>query len=407
MKILYIHGSKKILTGAQQINRLIAKKIRDNGIDVRNVYPDTRLPKYSGPIKELEKILPRYKIMDQQKQLKGFSFIQGSTFLPVSFTTSNIPSICHFGSTHKGFIAAYSQAKKDFQETRTVWISLRKAGVINRLNFKPKKRSSSVAKVELYAATQAIGVIAASMKIKEELYQQGVKREKIFVVHNAIEDLWFRDALSRIGEPKLVFMGRLGDDFLNWTLKGIDHLIAIYNYFPQIAKLSIVKTSDYRLQNWMKNNIPNHKLLLNISHRQIKKKLSLLRGSIFLLTSRYEGFSLSLVEAMSQGLIPVAYPVGIVPEIIVNGKNGFIVNNIQEACARIDELLKNDQMRKIMSNEAFLTSLNFKSDILADKLINLYGQLQKNSLSMSNSMTTENISLRNRVDKFTLINSYE
>lgn len=405
MKILYIHGSKKILTGAQQINRLIARKVRNNGIDVINVYPDIHLPKYSGPIKGQEKILPQYKIINQQKQLKGFSFIQGSTFLPVSFTTLNIPSLCHFGSTHKGFLTAYSQAKKDFQETRKVWISLRKARVINRLSFKPTKRSRSIAEIELYAATSAMGIIAASMKVKEELYAQGIKRKKIFVVHNAIEDLWFSDALSKVEEPKLVFMGRLGDNFLDWTLKGIDHLITIYEYFPQIKKLSIVKTSDYRLQNWMKNKIPTHKLLLNISHRQIKKRLSHLRGSLFLLTSRYEGFSLSLIEAMTQGLIPIAYPVGIVPEIIINGRNGFIVNNIKDACARIKELLGNDQMREIMSKEAYLTSLNFKSDILAGKLIKVYEQLEKKSLSIESSITIENKSQRNRLDQFTLNSS--
>lgn len=399
MKILYLHETKKILTGAQQINHLIARKVKDKGVIIKNVYPVGYLQKIPSSIKRLKKILLQYKIMDKSNQLNSYDIIQGPAYLTASFTNSSIPTLCHFGSTYKGFSSALTQGKKDFEENKLVWKRLRKDKIINRLSFKTKKITRHIDEMEIYAANQATGIIAASNKVKEELCADGVKEEKVFVIHNAVEDLWFKDLSLKVGKIKLVFFSRTGDNYFNWIIKGVDRLIDIYEKFPELEKISIIKTSNKPFQKWLKNNINNHKLFLNLSQLQIKKKLSHLRGGLFLLTSRYEGFSLSLIESMSQGLIPIAYPVGIVPEIIVNGKNGFIVNNIQEACSRINELSKNDQMRKIMSKEAFLTSLNFKSDILADKLINLYEYLPKSSLNTLNNKTIKSISYRNKIDK--------
>lgn len=385
MKVLYLHETKRKLTGAQQINHLMLKKVRDKGLMIKNVYPVGYLQKVSSPESTFKNIFLKYKIMDKPNQLHTFDIVQGSTYLTASFGTFGIPTLCHFGSTYKGFLSALTQGKKDFEENKTIWDRLKKDQVINYLNFKPKKITKSIHEAEILAASQATGIIAASNRVKEDLRADGVKGEKIFVVHNAIEDLWFEQLSPHIGKTKLVFFSRVGNDSFNWIIKGVDRLISIYEKFTVLEKISIVKTSNKSLQKWLKNNFNKHELFFNLSQPQIKKKLFRLRGSLFLLTSRYEGFSLSLIEAMSQGLIPIAYPVGIVPEIIVNNKNGFIVNNIQEACTRINELLKDDQMRKNMSKEAFLTSLNFKSDLLADKLISIYGQLQKNSPSMLSS----------------------
>ena len=84
---------------------------------------------------------------------------------------------------------------------------------------------------------------------------------------------------------------------------------------------------------------------------------------------------------MSQGLIPISFPVGVAPEIIVNGKNGYLVNNTKEACFRIREIMKNDQLRNQLSYSAYQTSLQFKADILAKKLVSLYKSIISNKKS--------------------------
>jgi len=46
---------------------------------------------------------------------------------------------------------------------------------------------------------------------------------------------------------------------------------------------------------------------------------------VFAVTSRHEGEPLTLIEAMSAGCFPVCTDVGIVPELVIHGVNGYIV----------------------------------------------------------------------------------
>jgi len=97
-------------------------------------------------------------------------------------------------------------------------------------------------------------------------------------------------------------------------------------------------------------------------------------GSVLFIPSRYEGFSLSLIEGMSQGLIPVSYPVGVAPEIIVNGENGFLISSQAEAVSVIENILKDETLRRKLSESAYQTSLKFRSDVIVEELLNLYSR---------------------------------
>ncbi len=80
---------------------------------------------------------------------------------------------------------------------------------------------------------------------------------------------------------------------------------------------------------------------------------------------------------MSQGLIPVSYPVGVAPEIIINGENGFIVSSQAEAVFVIENILKDETLRRKLSESAYQTSLKFRSDVIVEELLNLYSRTLK------------------------------
>ena len=94
-----------------------------------------------------------------------------------------------------------------------------------------------------------------------------------------------------------------------------------------------------------------------------------------MLTSRYEGFSLSLIEAMSQGLVPISFSVGVAPEIIRNGENGFIVYTTEEAEEKIKLLLNDTALRHRLALAARETAKQFRSDIMIEKTLALYGKI--------------------------------
>ncbi|MFZ2255324.1 MAG: glycosyltransferase [Patescibacteria group bacterium] len=109
----------------------------------------------------------------------------------------------------------------------------------------------------------------------------------------------------------------------------------------------------------------------------IPAKLLTLKGGILLIPSRYEGFSLSLIEGMSQGLVPIVFPVGVAPEIIRNGENGYIVMTLAEAEDKIRLLLDDTVLRKRLSHNAQKTAEMFHSERLVKDMISLYQKILK------------------------------
>jgi len=54
---------------------------------------------------------------------------------------------------------------------------------------------------------------------------------------------------------------------------------------------------------------------------------------VFLMSSDYEGMPVALLEAMSMGCVPVATPVGGVPEVIADGENGILYDAADPSAA--------------------------------------------------------------------------
>ena len=374
MKIAYIHDDKKIYTGAHHINELIINKLKEHNVFVKNVYPKTRLiDSKNHNLKGVSNILFFYSLLEQQKEILKYDLIQGTTFTPITFLPFNIPVITHFGSTTVGLLLSTPKTNRLNKKFQNIYEQLRQDNVVNTLNLKSRKALGDISDIQFFVASKSTRVIAASKKVKEELVKYGsIDKNNIVVIHNAIEDYWFDKPLAPLSDTKLVFLGRLGNNAFTWKIKGLDKLIYIYKKFENMNKVIIALTQNLKIESWLNKNIKNLKTEFNLPKEKIHNLVHQYCGSISLLTSRYEGFSLSLIETMSQGLIPIAFPVGIAPEIIVNGKNGFLVNTTQEAVSRINEIINNNELRKKLSQGAYKTSLQFKADVLAKKLVALY-----------------------------------
>jgi len=101
---------------------------------------------------------------------------------------------------------------------------------------------------------------------------------------------------------------------------------------------------------------------------------ALIASDIFVMTSNYEGLSVSSLEAMSCGLPVVNYDVYGLKDVVKNGKNGFLVEPNPTALAEaIKELAINDELRERMGAEARDSVLrNFNMQKSLEKLIRLY-----------------------------------
>ena len=390
IKVAFIHNEKKIHTGmhtgAAQINNLMAEALFNLGVKVKHFYPIYKLTDTPIHLRGLTNILFFYSLLEQKEKMLKFDIIQGTTYTPMPFLAFKIPTICHFGSTGRGFLESVPATKLLQKGERQIFKELVRYEIIPDFDLKTFRPLEDVADIEIVAAERATACIATSEIVRENLLQAGIADEKITVIHNAIEDYWFtRQRPATIQPPHLVFLGRLGNDVFTLKLKGLDRLVNFYRAFPDVPKTMVCMTTNRKLKDWLKVSFPKHYMFVNLRKDLIPGALSSLYGSILFLSSRYEGFSLSLIEGMSQGLVPVSFPVGIAPEIIKNGVNGFLVETEQEAEACAREILKNDKKRLKMAENARKTAEEFKSLKIAGELLALYRKIKiENSLHKNN-----------------------
>ena len=376
MKVAFIHSDKKISTGAHFINDLIACKLREKGAEVNNFYPQFLLTDTPVHFKGINNILFFYSLLEKREDILRHDIIQGTTYTPLAFLRFSKPVVSHFGSTTVGFLRAVPKTNHLENGCSDVFLRLKQSGAIRELNIKTRRPLNDIASIEQYAAERADYIIATSEIVKNDLVTVGIATEKIKVIHNAIEDYWFETPNVNLkNEPTLIFLGRIGEDPFTLKLKGVDRLIWLFERFPEVEKFSIVMSRNKKLVKWMKDNIPNHSVNANTAKDIIPNLLTKYAGGIAVLTSRYEGFSLSLIEAMSQGLVPVSFSVGVAPEIIRNGENGFVVRNLEEAEEKIKILLHDTALRHRLALAAKETAKQFRSDIMIEKTIDLYKKI--------------------------------
>jgi O-antigen biosynthesis protein len=102
-------------------------------------------------------------------------------------------------------------------------------------------------------------------------------------------------------------------------------------------------------------------------------------ADIFILPSEIEGFPLSILEAMATGTVVIASRVGAVPDVVENGKTGFVVtpSSVEEITKNVLELNKDRELLKKMSELSRKEIENkYSSKVLGDNYIKLYKEVK-------------------------------
>ena len=155
-------------------------------------------------------------------------------------------------------------------------------------------------------------------------------------------------SLHKAGKGKgdyLAFLGRISPE------KGIERAIEIALAAKMKLKIAAkIDKADERYYEKKIKKLLKHPLIEFIGEINEDQKCSFLgEAYAFLFPINWcEPFGMVMIESMACGTPIIAHPMGSVPEIITPGKDGFLVNSVEEAVAAIRSLknLDRSEVRK-------------------------------------------------------------
>lgn len=242
----------------------------------------------------------------------------------------------------------------------TINIKAKKIGC-EHMNYDACPGLSKLIRKILYHKLDKIVVLTEGDKKKYKFLEE----EKVVVIPNSLS--FVCDKISSVTEQRIIAVGRLTKQ------KGFDLLLDSAKIFlPQIPGWRLDIFGDGEEKNYLLKKVREFNLekLVTINKPTDKIKDEMINSSIFILSSRWEGFVLVLMEAMECGLPSVCFNCPEGPsEIIEDGINGFLVprENIKIMAEKVIALAKDKEKRIRIGKNAHQSLDKYSSDAIYQK----------------------------------------
>lgn len=226
---------------------------------------------------------------------------------------------------------------------------------------------------------KADAVVAISNLVKESVVDFfDVNAQKISVIYNGVDIKKFVSNYGGVkcGAIKIIYVGRIIEQKgVQVTLRALSQLKDIDYTFK------IVGDGTYRntLENLAQDLGIGNRVEFTGSRRDVSELLR--QSGIFIHMPVWEeGFGITIIEAMSTGLPCICARSGAIPEIIEDGKNGFIVEkgNADMLAQKIRQVATmSDNDLKILSHNAVERAHYFSIERFTNNLDKLIEEVAK------------------------------
>lgn len=177
------------------------------------------------------------------------------------------------------------------------------------------------------------------------------------------------NGVSSLQKKKLLIVARI-----DIHTKGLDYLIPLADRIPDDWQIDIVgsgqKKQEKKLRQLIDENGLSEKIIMHGPKKVTELKEFYLNSSIYLSTSRWEGFGLVLLEAMSFGLPIIAFEQSGSKDILNDGEFGILVKqgDVLELSHKLNYLINDLEVRQNFQKK----SLERVSQYTPDKISKLW-----------------------------------
>ncbi len=200
----------------------------------------------------------------------------------------------------------------------------------------------------------------------------------IVTIHNPLDinKMNLNDINIEEREKIILGVGRLVDQ------KGFDTLIKAFSILENKEEWKLIILGEGKDRNKLERLIKELKIENFVELPGTVKNVDeyMKKSSIFVLSSKYEGFPNVLAEAMAYGMAPISFNCDTGPsEIIINNKNGLLLetNDIDSLTISLQKLINNETLRIKLATNAINISKSLSVSNIMNKWDNLINKILK------------------------------
>jgi len=265
-----------------------------------------------------------------------------------------------------------------------------------KLFLKPKRIKASYNRRAM--AKRADKIIAVSQNTKRDILENfgETYKEKIKVIYNGVDERFFERPQKEEGQrifENLKNKFKFKNDFILFVgtlepIKNITRLLEAYRILKDslaakeksAPQLLMVGKRGWLAAEYLQiskdlNIEDDVKFLGYVEGEELKELLG--RANYFVMPSLYEGFGMSVVEAMAMGTPCLVSKIETLEEIADGAVEFFDPFDIEEMATKMEELLKDEEKRNKLSQKGKERARKFSWEKCAKETLEVYQEVAK------------------------------